>query len=130
DLYSFGTNEYRKGPDGVWRPFQIDETIGESDTPKLQVQVRQTLNDPPTLVAKLERKTAVIWDPNPQLANVQLAAVGIYQWKDSEGRSWRGGLFKPTNYQRGGRYPLVIQTHGFTESRFIPSGVFPTAFAA
>ncbi len=36
----------------------------------------------------------------------------------------------PSKYRPGQRYPLVIQTHGFTESEFIPSGSFPTAFAA
>ena len=36
----------------------------------------------------------------------------------------------PRNYKPGQRYPLVIQTHGFSESEFRPSGVFPTAFAA
>lgn len=36
----------------------------------------------------------------------------------------------PSDYKSGRRYPLVIQTHGFEESRFIPSGIYPTAFAA
>lgn len=41
-----------------------------------------------------------------------------------------GGLYLPPGYLRGRRYPLVIQTHGFSESEFAPSGAFPTAFAA
>jgi dipeptidyl aminopeptidase/acylaminoacyl peptidase len=36
----------------------------------------------------------------------------------------------PAGYEAGRRYPLVIQTHGFSESWFTPSGSFPTAFAA
>ena len=32
--------------------------------------------------------------------------------------------------QPGSARSLVIQTHGFAESEFRPSGVFPTAFAA
>ena len=47
-----------------------------------------------------------------------------------KGRDWKGGLYKPDDYKEGQRYPLVIQTHGFFESVFGPSGVFPTAFAA
>jgi dipeptidyl aminopeptidase/acylaminoacyl peptidase len=50
--------------------------------------------------------------------------------KDKAGRDWKGGLFKPVPYEAGRRYPLVIQTHGFTDTEFRPSGIFPTAFAA
>src|SRR5207244_7962007 len=46
------------------------------------------------------------------------------------GREWKGGLYKPVGYNSGQRYPLVIQTHGFSQSEFRPSGVFPTAMAA
>jgi dipeptidyl aminopeptidase/acylaminoacyl peptidase len=41
-----------------------------------------------------------------------------------------GGLYKPADYVPGRRYPLVIQTHGFTDKFFIPSGTMSTAFAA
>ena len=54
----------------------------------------------------------------------------MFTWKTKEGRELRAGLFKASNYKAGQRYPLVIQTHGFAESQFAPSGVFPTAFAA
>ena len=72
----------------------------------------------------------MIWDPNPQFRNLELGQASVYTWKDKQGRDWRGGLFKPIDYKPGRRYPLVIQTHGFVESEFIPSGGFPTAFAA
>ena len=36
----------------------------------------------------------------------------------------------PAGRQAGQRYPLVIQTHGFSDTWFTPSGSFPTAFAA
>jgi dipeptidyl aminopeptidase/acylaminoacyl peptidase len=71
----------------------------------------------------------VIWDPNPQFHDVDLGQAKIYRWKDKEGRDWEGGLYLPSAYRAGQRYPLVIQTHGFTESVFLPSGSFPTAFA-
>ena len=77
-----------------------------------------------------KQTSRVIWDPNPQLKNIELGEASVYTWKDKGGRDWKGGLFKPSDYKAGQRYPLVIQTHGFTESEFRPSGVFPTAFAA
>src|SRR5437660_591089 len=72
----------------------------------------------------------VLWDPNPQLKDIELAKVSSYKWKDVKGREWEGGLYKPANYQLGHRYPVVIQTHGYAESEFRPSGAFSTAFAA
>ena len=61
---------------------------------------------------------------------IELADVSMYKWKDPEGREWRGGLYKPTHYQPGKRYPLVIQTHGFAEREFAPSGLFNFAIAS
>ncbi|GGG99487.1 hypothetical protein GCM10011586_13800 [Silvibacterium dinghuense] len=54
----------------------------------------------------------------------------VYHWKDDAGNQWVGGLYEPTNYIPGQRYPLVIQTHGFNEKAFLPSGTMSTAFAA
>jgi hypothetical protein len=43
---------------------------------------------------------------------------------------WEGGLYEPVGYQVGQHYPLVIQTHGFHEYLFRPSGLYPTGSAA
>src|SRR5438552_880928 len=97
----------------------------------LEVQVKQGIDQPPLLVASNPHTSRVIWDPNPQLKNVQLGEASVYKWKDKQGREFKGGLFKPPNHKAGLRYPSVIQTHGFDESYFFPSGPgMPTAFAA
>src|SRR5438477_4962258 len=97
----------------------------------LEVQIRQGINQPPLLVASNKAGSRVVWDPNPQLKNIDLGEATVYKWKDEQGRSFTGGLFKPPNYKAEHRYPLVIQTHGFDESFFFPSGPgMPTAFAA
>ncbi len=59
-----------------------------------------------------------------------MGTASVFKWKDKSGRDWTGGLYKPPDYVQNHRYPLVVQTHGFTESHFRPHGVFPTAFAA
>lgn len=126
---TLATSEYRMTSDDEWQPvaqFRGGPEAGDA----LKVTVQQGLNEPPLLVATSSLGSRVIWDPNPQLKNVELVHASVYTWKDDLGRSWRGGLFKPNNYQVGKRYPLVIQTHGFDESQFIPSGIYPTAFAA
>ena len=80
----------------------------------LEVTVKQGFNEPPLLVATDKQTSRVIWDPNPQLKNIELGQASVYTWKDKEGREWKGGLYKPSNYKPGQRYPLVIQTHGFS----------------
>ena len=42
----------------------------------------------------------------------------------------RAGLYWPLNYVAGRKYPLVIQTHGWTPDRFWMDGPWTTAFAA
>jgi len=72
----------------------------------------------------------VIWNPNPQLDGIAMSEASVFIWKDANGLTWKGGLYKPVGYTASRRYPLVIQTHGFEEQHFRPSGIFPTAFAA
>jgi hypothetical protein len=97
-----------------------------------QVEIEQGLNEPPVVVAKDARAgiSRVVWNPNPEISRFALGEVSIYHWRDRLGHRWIGGLYRPTNYVQGRRYPLVIQTHGFPKDRFSSSGVFPTAMAA
>jgi len=125
-----GNTEYRSTADGIWQ--LVGQSKGEYEVGHngLEIEVKEAFDQPPMLVAKEKQESRVIWDPNPQLKNVQLGQANVYTWKDKGGREWKAGLYKPVNYKPGERYPLVIQTHGFSESQFAPSGGFPTAFAA
>jgi dipeptidyl aminopeptidase/acylaminoacyl peptidase len=133
--------------DALWEGSQIRSTTytresgnWKQDTPGTDenkqrpfgLSIKQSLNDPPVLVATDNSAgvSRVIWDPNPQLRDIALGEVSVFRWKDPSGRDDVGGLFKPPDYVPSRRYPLVIQTHGFVEDQFIPSGAFPTAFAA
>jgi hypothetical protein len=110
----------------------------ESDVPpmavasSLRVDVKMNFDDSPKLIAtNIETgHSKLIWDPNPQLAGISFGKTSKYQWKDETGRAWSAILYMPIDYVSGRRYPLVIQNHGFTESRFSPSGGFPSAFVA
>jgi dipeptidyl aminopeptidase/acylaminoacyl peptidase len=104
----------------------------ESRQQPFGASIKQSLNEAPVLLAT-ENSTGVshvIWDPNPQLRDVAFGEVSVFRWKDQSGHDDVGGLFKPPDYVPGRRYPLVIQTHGFEEDQFIPSGAYPTATAA
>jgi hypothetical protein len=128
--WSLGTTEYNHAPDGSWQV--TGQSDGEPDIGPvdLKVNIKQGFDNPPLFVATNGQTSRVIWDPNPQLKNIELQQTDIYKWRDKDGNNWRGALFTPSNHTSGRRYPLVIQTHGFFETEFRPSGVYPTAFAA
>jgi hypothetical protein len=100
----------------------------------LKVAIRQSLNSSPVLWAEdtVTGRSGPLWDPNPQLSLLKLGEATVYRWKDRNGIAWTGGLIKPLDYIAGERYPLVIQTHGFSENIFkdVTDGAFPTAMAA
>jgi dipeptidyl aminopeptidase/acylaminoacyl peptidase len=124
------TTEFSLTASGHWEPTDSRSPERKSAA-TLKVAVREGLNRPPILVVanRVTHISRVIWDPNPQLKNVALGRAAVYHWQDRTGRKWVGGLYEPAG-ERPGLYPLVIQTHGFSDEAFRPSGVIPTAFAA
>jgi hypothetical protein len=69
-------------------------------------------------------------DLNPQFQNLALARVEEITWKDAHGVEVKGGLYWPPDYVAGKKYPLVIQTHGWTSDKFWMDGPWATALAA
>jgi dipeptidyl aminopeptidase/acylaminoacyl peptidase len=51
-------------------------------------------------------------DSNPQVKSFELGETETVQWKSSDGRMVEGVLVKPVGYERGKRYPLIVQIHG------------------
>jgi dipeptidyl aminopeptidase/acylaminoacyl peptidase len=127
-----GSTEYRRAPDGTWAVAQQVSGADRAAGGALEAEVKEGLNYRPVLLARDSKSSVArtIWDPNPQLQDIALGEATVYKWKDKTGREWKGVLFKPVPYEAGRRYPLVIQTHGFSETKFEPSGIYPTAFAA
>jgi dipeptidyl aminopeptidase/acylaminoacyl peptidase len=130
---SRGAITYIQSETGLWTP---NSTLLESglneDKSQLNIVVEQSLNSPPVLVAidNATKSSRVILDPNPKLKRIDLGNATVIRFKDKDGREWKAGLYKPTNYEYGKKYPLVIQTHGFIDNEFEPAGNYPTAFAA
>lgn len=107
------------------RPMPIHQDV--------RVRLEEDVNTPPMLtITNLQtNKRTVLLDLNPQFANLQFAHVELIHWKPEDGEYGSiGGLYYPDGYVPGRRYPLVIQPHGFIESRFWIAGPFTTAFAA
>lgn len=125
-----GNKEYQDTTDGTWQIVARSEGEFEVGPNGMEINVEEAFDRPPLLVAKKKQISKVIWDPNPQLKGIDLGRGSLYKWKDREGRELSGLLYKPTDYTPGRRYPLVIQTHSFSDSYFDPAGGFPTAMAA
>ena len=81
----------------------------------VRVEFREDDNTPPVLYAIDRAGTErMVLDPNPGLKDFTLGRVEFIDWKDKQGRAWRGRLYHPVNEPGNGkRVPLVIQTHGY-----------------
>ncbi len=97
-----------------------------------QVTVEEDNNRPPQLYTvdpKTQQKKLLL-DINPQFSELQFGKVQQIRWKATDGHVVEGGLYLPPDYTPGKRYPLVIQTHGFSKSKFWIDGPFSSANAA
>jgi dipeptidyl aminopeptidase/acylaminoacyl peptidase len=131
--YKYQNGEWReitsKQEDGTANQSTVRGVPGDNN---IQLVVKQSLNDPPTLWVVNEQTGSgkQIWDPNPQFADIQFAQASVYRWKDKSGYEWTGGLLKPIGYVPGRRYPVVIQMYMFLPDEFLTDGTDPSAFAA
>jgi hypothetical protein len=97
-----------------------------------QIVLKEDMNTPERIVA-IDPPTSqekVLFDLNPQFNNLIFGRVEEIHWKTPQGLLVKGGLYYPVHYVPAKRYPLVIQTHGWSSDRFLIDGPFPTAFAA
>ena len=124
------TEIYARSAEGIWHLEETKPDVGWGSF--LDLQVRETFKDPPVLVATdpVSGKSKVILDPNLQLKNIAFGESELYSWQDKSGHTWQGILYKPVGYSPNVRYPLVIQNHGFSPNRYVPSGEYPSAFVA
>jgi dipeptidyl aminopeptidase/acylaminoacyl peptidase len=136
-VFAFGSSGSTKKSEGAITYFQKsagawERVTGPSTTLRPEITWEEHLNSPPKVYAfdsSVSRKV-LLYDPNPQFANVRFGKVEEIHWTTSDGVDLRGGLVYPPDYVPGNRYPLVIQTHGWMPDIFLVDGLFTTAFAA
>jgi len=61
-------------------------------------------------------------DLNPQFSSATWGTIRPFSWKDAKGRAWDGGLMMPSRFDPSVRHALVIQTYGFSPTRFYLDG--------
>ena len=97
----------------------------------MELIIHQDIDVPPTLWVRRGKDERLLWDINPQLQSAQFGRAHLYQWADSSGYTWRGGLVLPLEPAPAEGYPLVIQTHGFYNAHeFLVDGAFTSGNAA
>ena len=97
-----------------------------------EIILREGMNDPPKIYASRpgRNQERLLLDLNPQFQALRFGRVEEIHWRWSKGHTIKGGLYYPPNYIPGRRYPLVIQTHGWSPQRFWIDGLETTAYAA
>jgi dipeptidyl aminopeptidase/acylaminoacyl peptidase len=122
---------YRKGPSG-WEAVSANTSLRTLGTTPMEISLEEDMNTPPRIMVRDPEtdKKALLLDLNPQFAALTLASVEEIHWNALDGHEARGGLYLPSPYMPGRRYPLVIQTHGFNPKRFWMDGPWSGAFAA
>ncbi|HVF92465.1 MAG TPA: S9 family peptidase [Blastocatellia bacterium] len=55
---------------------------------------------------------------NPQVGDFRLGDTDVIKWKGADGLEIEGILIKPVGYERGKRYPMILQIHGGPYGRF------------
>ncbi len=95
----------------------------EMKRPPLEVTTEEGLNTPPKLYVsdRFGGDTKLLLDLNPQFDHLRFGQVRTIEWS-VDGVPVLGGLYLPPDYAPGKRYPLVIQTHGFTPDEFSMDG--------
>lgn len=101
---------------GRWQVVpSTEDKASSSQTSAIRLDLRQDPNTPPRVFAidNRTRRERLVMDPNPGLTRTfKLGAVEDVAWSDSTGRAWAGRLYRPTEFKKGRRYPLVIQDNG------------------
>ena len=116
---------FERGPDGAWREVvEPGEGEGGSESARKawRLHVRQALDLPPDIVALGPDGASVpLTRLNPQYSS-SWGSMRAYRWKDAKGRDWQGGLMVPAGFDPAAKHALVIQTYGFTPTRFYRDG--------
>ncbi len=107
-------------------------TASAASSRAFEVREEQDINTPPRLfvVNQNTGKKVLLMDLNPQFQSIRFGHVEGITWKGTDGTYERGGLYLPTEYAPGRRYPLVIQTHGWNPEEFSIDGWATSGYAA
>ena len=89
----------------------------------VKVEIRQSVNEPPRLVAALNGKEMQLSAEDPVIARARLLPVEKMEWTDARGKPWSGALVLPEASMGRSALPLIVQLGDVNFDRFSPDGV-------
>lgn len=109
---------------GRWEAHRASSRVlaPSSELDGISVRIRQSANDPPTVVASDGRQERALSTPDPALESVRFARSEPIEWHTTNGKQEKGGLTLPPGYVKGTRVPLVIQAYYYYPQFFLPDG--------
>jgi dipeptidyl aminopeptidase/acylaminoacyl peptidase len=112
-----------------WQPVKTTPSQG-TILPK--VRLEESFHKRPQIVVsdQADLRREVLIDLNPELEDVILGRVEDIRFPSPLHHDVKAGLYYPTHFQKGIKYPLVIQTHGWRTDRFWTDGPWTSTFAA
>jgi tetratricopeptide (TPR) repeat protein len=131
---SGGTVHTREGA-GKWSSRTVDASVQIPARQRtdllggLKITARQSMNEPPVLVASFEGKEKAMTGADPALAGVGISPMRPFTFTMPDGSKLTGGLTLPRDHQPGKRLPLVIQNSGYDPDRFFADGDVPSGYA-
>jgi dipeptidyl aminopeptidase/acylaminoacyl peptidase len=123
----------RNDNDGsTWSQSSVAQAQAKAAPSLPDIVLDESMNQPPRIFAidPGAGRRSLLMDLNPQFQDLALARVEEVAWKASGHNEVKAGLYWPLDYVAGKKYPLVIQTHGWSPDRFWIDGPLTTAFAA
>ena len=112
---------FEKTANGNWR--EVEEGRGGAPRGTWRLRVDEALNQPPDIVTSSPAgETLRLTELNPQFSAASWGTMREYGWEDAKGRPWNGGLMVPANFDPNVKHALVIQTYGFSPTRFYRDG--------
>jgi hypothetical protein len=126
---------FRKSNDNdnpTWSRSSIPQEPAKGAPPLPDIVLEENMNQPPRIfaIAPGAGQKSLLMDLNPQFQGLALARVEEVAWETSHHKEVKAGLYWPSGYIAGKKYPLVIQTHAWSSDRFWIDGPWTTAFAA
>ncbi len=88
----------------------------------LSVQIRQSLNEPPRLIASNDRGQIELMPPDPILDEVRRSPAQRISWSDRNGHEWHGLMVLPSSPLPRQGHPLIIQICDNDPEFFLPDG--------
>lgn len=108
--------------EGIIRNFSIlkdrNKIVFTLTTPKVPPSIYMASID--------DFKPLKLADFNPQIKELNLGDFKPYKWKSKDGRIIEGILGLPHDFEKGKKYPLIVQLHGGPASAYMlsfPSGI-------